>query len=368
MNYSNQQGPQSPQQNVQGQQNYVAPTGEITGGFMAPASSNHREKRTDIANLPPGVNLSVIYAMVDLGTHPESFNGAAPTLKRKMFIGFEFPQLKQLFYVDDTEPRSTVVSKEPTLTLGDRSFLKKVINAIYARELTYQEATQIDLSKLLRAKIAVNIIHKTSHNNGQTRIYNNIDSVMNAGNMAVPPNFNPEMNSLYFFIDKAPDGSVIGKNFMTKNFADLPKFLKDKIIASEEGKAYINRGGKFAENPKPQNNQGQGQQVQQQQNVPQQQQMSYQQPQQQQFQGQGQNQSNFQQGQQQNYQQPQQQVQQQQTYQQQPVQNNQTFNQNQQGFQQVQGQQPVQQQFPQNGGLAPSGNGNMSLEPDDLPF
>jgi hypothetical protein len=227
--------------------NTVAPQGEIQGQMVV--DDNNSVKRSDIQNLIHGLNPGVLYAVVDLGTHMEAFQGQAPTPTRKIFIGFEHPQLKQLFYEDDTVPRSTVSSIEGSMSLGDKSKLKALINAASGKALTYDEAKAYNLSHLLGQKFNVNI-EITPGKKDPTAFYNKVTGVFSGNGMALPVPFEPEMKYLYFFIDKDKNGNTIGNNFMTSNYANLPNFLRKKILSSKEGMEYAQRGGKFAENPK----------------------------------------------------------------------------------------------------------------------
>lgn len=236
--------------------NTIAPQGEIQGQIVI--EDNNSAKRSDIQNLVHGLNAGVLYAVVDLGTHMEAFQNQEPTPTRKIFIGFEHPQLKQLFYEDDTVPRSTVSSIEGSMSLADKSKLKALINAASGKALTYEQAKAYNLSHLLGQKFNVNI-EITPGKKDPTSFYNKVTGVFSGTGMQLPVPFEPEIKYLYFFIDKDKNGVTIGNNFMTSNYANLPNFLRKKILASKEAIEYAARGGKFAENPKTEK----GQQVQQ---------------------------------------------------------------------------------------------------------
>ena len=241
--------------------NAVAPTGQIQGSAdMSEVQTSSRIKRKDIILLNHGINLGIIYGFVDLGTHLESFPGSAPKKTRKLKILFEHPQLKQLFYEDDTERKSTVSSKDCSFTINDRSFLKQLIDAISGQILPVADASKYPTAKLIGQRIGVNIAH-TPKSADPTIFYEKVLNVLSPNGLQVPHPFEPENKSLYFYIDKG------GLNFTSQNFADLPKYFRDKIMESDEGKAHIARGGKFSENSKQE--QGAQQQQQQQQALPQ---------------------------------------------------------------------------------------------------
>ena len=230
--------------------NFVAPMGEINlnaGTFTAPSNYTERPKNPNIQLLPIGNNLGVVYGIVDLGTQLESFGGAAPELKRKIKIMIEHPQFPQQFYLDDPTMKSTVSSFESTFNTGEKSRLRALIAAVEGN-ISNQQADNYNIAQLLGKRVNSVIEHRQGKKD-PTKFYENIKYVASAQGLAIPANFVPQNPYLFFVIDDK------GENFKTKNFADLPFFLRKKIMESEEGKQYAARGGKFAENPRQDNQQ-----------------------------------------------------------------------------------------------------------------
>ena len=229
---------------------FVAPMGEINlnaGTFTAPSNYTERPKNPNIQLLPVGNNLGVVYGIVDLGTQLESFGGAAPELKRKIKIMIEHPQFQQQFYLDDPSMKSNVSSFESTFNTGEKSRLRALIAAVEGN-ISNQQADNYNIAQLLGKRVNSVIEHRQGKKD-PTKFYENIKYVASAQGLAIPANFVPQNPYLFFVIDAQ------GENFKTKNFADLPFFLRKKIMESEEGKQYAARGGKFAENPKQENQQ-----------------------------------------------------------------------------------------------------------------
>ena len=229
---------------------FVAPIGEINlnaGIFTAPSNYTERPKNPNIQLLPIGNNLGVVYGIVDLGTQLESFGGAVPELKRKIKIMIEHPQFPQQFYLDDPSMKSTVSSFESTFNTGEKSRLRALIAAVEGN-ISNQQADNYNIAQLLGKRVNSVIEHRQGKKD-PTKFYENIKYVASAQGLAIPANFVPQNPYLFFVID------ANGDNFKTKNFADLPFFLRKKIMESEEGKQYAARGGKFAENPKQENQQ-----------------------------------------------------------------------------------------------------------------
>ena len=237
--------------------NYTAPVGTMTMPMTAPSDfGGGKTKRTDIQLLPDGPQPGVIYAVVGLGTHSESFGNQAPKDISKIYIGIEFPQLKQLFYEEDTTPRSTILSIKSAFAMSGKAKLRALAEAVIGRKFKDDnEAYNFDITQIIGAKILVNVITKTRKAPGVGQ-YNAVGSVMPLGGYPLPPNFNPENEKLVFGVD--PEGN----NFKTINYAKLQYNLKKMILASHEAKAYIAKGGAFAKIEDV--NQNQGQQPQQQ--------------------------------------------------------------------------------------------------------
>lgn len=232
--------------------NAIMPMGTIQGTVnLNEVSSSNRVRRSDIRLLNHGINLGIIYGFIDLGTHMESFKGEAPKEQRKLKIQFEHPQLKQLFYEDDTVVRSSASSKDCTFSINEKSFLKLLIDAVLSKTLSVEDAVKYNVAELIGKRVGVSIVHQPKKDN-PTVFYEKVTGVVSPNGLAIPHPFEPENKPLFFFIDPQ------GNNFTTQNFADLPKYFRDKIKESKEGKAHTNRGGKFAENPKQE--QGQNQQ------------------------------------------------------------------------------------------------------------
>ena len=217
---------------------FTAPQGTISMAVTAPSFSG-KTKRSDIQLLPNGPHPAIIYAVVGTGTTMEAFGNEQPKPKNKVWIGLEFPQLKQFFYEEDTEQRSTVMSIDSTFNMGDRSKLRAIAEVVIGRQFKDNtEADNFDVGQLIGAKVLVQVVTKTSKKTGNP--YNAIGSIGALGGFPLPANFNPELEYHLFAIDPA------GNNFKTINFANLPVWIKKTIFESNEAKAYVAKGGLFA--------------------------------------------------------------------------------------------------------------------------
>ena len=207
----------------------------------APSFGGNKTLNPNKILLAPGMQPAVLFAVVDLGTHMESYQNGPLEPKRKIMVGFEFPQLKQMYYLEDEKPRSCMITKESTFVISEKSFLKALISGIYGRVFTDQECRDFDVMKLVGMKVLANIVHtpiKSGKNMGQ--IKETIHSISSLGNFPLPVGFEPELPYQSFYIDPQ------GNNFMTSNFANLMPWIKKKVYASLEAETRKSQGLPFA--------------------------------------------------------------------------------------------------------------------------
>jgi hypothetical protein len=137
-------------------------------GFIAKDSGGGNFKR-----VPAGVYIGRCYSLIDLGTQ-ESSGQFGTKLQYKVRIGWE------LFGEDDQGHPLTVevdgktlpmtIAKSYTLSLHEKSSLRKDLAAWRGKDFTEDEAKAFDISKLIGAYCMVNVT--TSETNGKT--YSNV--------------------------------------------------------------------------------------------------------------------------------------------------------------------------------------------------
>ena len=213
----------------------------MTTPATAPDFGGNKTINSEKTLLPPGLQPAVIFAVVDLGTHMESFNGKPEEPRRKIMIGFEFPQLKQRYYLEDEKPRSCMITKESTFIISDRSFLKALISGIYGRNLSDQECRTFNIMQILNMKVLANIIHTPiSSGKNAGKIKESIVSISALGAYPLPVGFEPELPLQSFYIDPQ------GNNFVTSNYANLLPWIKNKVLASQEAQLRKSQNLPFA--------------------------------------------------------------------------------------------------------------------------
>lgn len=169
--------------------------------------------------IPAGNYVARAYSMIHIGTVEEIIMGT-PKVLNKVRIGWELPTETKVFEKEKGE-QPLVISKEFTLSMHEKSNLRKMLASWRGKDFTEEEAKSFDITKLLGAACMLNIIHKPGTKD-PSRIYEEIGSIspMPKG-MKCPDQVNKKVLLDY-------------DNFDTTLFESLPDFIKDKIKKSKE--------------------------------------------------------------------------------------------------------------------------------------
>lgn len=169
--------------------------------------------------VPPGVYVARCYSLIDMGTQITDGQYGSKE-QHKIRIGFE------IFGEDDAGQPLTIdmngemmpltISKTYTLSLHEKSGLRKDLAAWRGRDFTEEEAKAFDVSKLVNAYCMVNVT--TSENNGKT--YTNIAGITPLPQALKNAKPAPVHGPLIFDLDQ-PDWDVF-QNFHEK----LQEYIK----------------------------------------------------------------------------------------------------------------------------------------------
>lgn len=174
----------------------------------------------DFQLAPVGNHLGRCVRVIDLGTQRDSYMGK-PKIMHKAMLGWELPEEKAVFDEERGE-EPFLVSKEYTLSLGERANLRQDLESWRGKPFTEKELAAFDIAVLLGAPAMLNCIHKKSKNN---RNYVSITNVArlpkNVKQKDVPKQVLP---SIKYAIEDG-DNAV---------FKSLPDWIRAKIMASEE--------------------------------------------------------------------------------------------------------------------------------------
>lgn len=167
--------------------------------------------------IEPGNYVARCYKMIQIGTIEESIMGKTKSL-HKVRIGWELPTELKIFDTSKGE-QPLVIDQEYTLSMYDKSNLRKMLESWRGKGFTEKEAECFDITKLISVPCMLNIIHKTSKSGN---IYEQI-----AGVTSVPRGMNVPAQ-----ISKTMILSF--DNFDEAIFNIQPDFIKQKIQSSEE--------------------------------------------------------------------------------------------------------------------------------------
>lgn len=169
--------------------------------------------------IPAGNYIARCYQMIHIGTVEELIMGTAKSLN-KVRIGWELPEEKKVFSPERGE-QPFVISKEFTLSMNEKSNLRKLLASWRGRDFTEDEAKEFDITKLIGVPCMLNVIHKPSKTD-PSKIYEEIGSIspMPKG-MKCPPQINA--TSVLEYTD-----------FNWAIYDSLPDFIKVKVQSSAE--------------------------------------------------------------------------------------------------------------------------------------
>ena len=175
----------------------------------------------NFVQVPAGMHLAMCYRIIDLGTQKTEYMGQSK-LSPKVMFQFEVhtenedgePVLTQ-----DGKPLS--ISKQYTLSLSDKSILRRDLQSWRGREFTQEELSAFELENVLGQWCMVNVVHSSKND----KTYANVDSIVPVP-ASIKKNGLPEgVNKPVLFSIRSADMNVF------ETFSD---FIKDKIKSSPE--------------------------------------------------------------------------------------------------------------------------------------
>ena len=179
--------------------------------------------------VPPGMHLARCYRVIDLGTQKTEYQGQVKLLP-KILVQFEIhgeDESGQKLITSKGEPMS--IAKTFTLSLAEKSTLRKDLSSWRGRDFTKEELRGFELKNILGVWAMLSVV-KTTGNNGKE--YANIATINPVPaaikKSGLPEAFNP---ATIFHIAEA-DMDV---------FETFSKGIKEKIQASPEWQASQSR-------------------------------------------------------------------------------------------------------------------------------
>lgn len=110
-----------------------------------------------------------VVALVDLGTHSESYKGEEAKDRHSVLVVYELDE-----EVEGFKGRNHVVGVRYTLSFHEKSTLRKIVESITNDGQKFTDNADVDLTKLLGQPCTVQISHTTKTTDKGERVYANV--------------------------------------------------------------------------------------------------------------------------------------------------------------------------------------------------
>ena len=172
--------------------------------------------------IPAGNYIARCYKMIEIGTVPTEYLGVEKMIHKVRF-GWELPLELKVFKPENGE-QPLVIDKEYTLSLADKSNLRRDLKSWRGKDFTPAEAELFDVTKLLGVPCMLNIIHIAGKKD-PTKFYEAISSISPMPKGIICPS---QINETFVFDFE---------NFDKAKFDSLPQFIREMIVTSNEYKS-----------------------------------------------------------------------------------------------------------------------------------
>ena len=184
--------------------------------------------------VPAGTHHAVCYGIIAVGTQPsEKF-----TPRQKIVVCFEIPS-ERITIKDQDLPRG--ISKRYTLSLNEKSSLRKDLQSWRGKPFTQEELNGFDVSKVIGSNCLISVLHSDRAG----AIYADISGIS-----ALPrqmASVRPENTPLYFNLLESIDLAKKTGNTDVNWPSELPAWVQKICSQADEYLAF--RGGESADSP-----------------------------------------------------------------------------------------------------------------------
>jgi hypothetical protein len=169
----------------------------------------------------PGTYVARCYSMIEIGTIEVEFKGEKKK-QHKVAITWELPTETAIFH-EEKGPEPFVVSKKYTLSMHEKSNLRKDLESWRGKGYTDEEAKKVDITKLIGQPCLLSVIQSPRPDDA-SKTYTAISSItkMMKG-QECPDQINPTRILSY-------------DEFNWEVFDSLSDYMKDQIKSSDEFK------------------------------------------------------------------------------------------------------------------------------------
>ena len=176
----------------------------------------------EFAKVEPGTYIARCYSMIEVGHVEKEFNGEKKK-RHEVSITWELPEELAVFN-EEKGPEPYVVSKTYTLSMHEKSALRKDLESWRGKGFTELEAAKFDITKLIGVPCILSIVHQPGKTDPSKNyvVVSAISKLMKG--QECPPQINP---TKVLSFDK----------FDTEVFNSLSEYMKGRIMESDEFKA-----------------------------------------------------------------------------------------------------------------------------------
>jgi hypothetical protein len=169
--------------------------------------------------IPPGNYIARCYSVIHIGHVEDQWKGQ-PKIMNKVRIAWEIPELMRTFD-EKVGPQPMSISKEYTLSTGEKANLRKMLASWRGKDFTEDEAKGFDVLTVAGACCMINIIHKKS------AAGNDYEDVISVAKKPASIKCPPLINKLLIWDFEKFDAILL---------ECLPGYVRDKIKQSAEYK------------------------------------------------------------------------------------------------------------------------------------
>tara|TARA_R110001583_G_scaffold37873_3_gene122681 strand:+ start:289 stop:900 length:612 start_codon:yes stop_codon:yes gene_type:complete len=196
----------------------------MSDGIVVKSGSS---KVTEI--VPSGTHIGRCYSMIHIGTVEWEYNGEKK-YSNKVRLTFELPHEVRDF---GGENKPMVISKEYTISLHEKSNLRRDLEMWRGASFTPKELHRFDLTNLLEQPCNITVVHKTSKSGNEFAMIGGLGKLTKG--VDCPVQFNPTF--VFNYSDK----------FDQIWLDEQPTWIQEQIKSTEEYESKMNQF-KFADN------------------------------------------------------------------------------------------------------------------------
>lgn len=210
----------------------------MNNGFQM--SAPKQEYVSNIPTMEPGQHIGILVRMIGLGNQETTWKGETKW-SPKLQLVFEFP-FELVSFKEGEEAKPRWIYANFTFVISDNSHLKKFVEGAIARNLEKSEYNSYNIGELLGKQFLVNIKHTPkADGNG---VWENVDGATLISDRqrqmlgGVDWTKVIAKNDIWgFSVDDA------GECFKSERFGDFGDKMRQKLLKSEQGIAFISSGG-----------------------------------------------------------------------------------------------------------------------------